>query len=93
MGEGYCKLHLETLSREILELRMLEEGNRWREVEILNQGDAAPKVVNAKAIIAVVAMVPHGSFQKDLVGRFLVVEKPRMDVAHMGGNDEGITDK
>jgi hypothetical protein len=43
--------------------------------------------------MGVVALVPHGSFQGDLVGRFFVVEKPGLDVAHMGGNDEEITDE
>jgi hypothetical protein len=45
-------------------------------------------------IIGVVAMIPHSSqnFLGDTVGKFFVVEKPGLDVAHMGGNDEQITE-
>jgi hypothetical protein len=56
------------------------------------QGDAAIRVVNATAIIRVVAMVPHCLFSVDLVDRFFMVKKPGLNVAHMGGNDEEIID-
>jgi len=59
------------------------------------QGDAGLKVVDAKTISSVVAMIPHNAhnFPGDIVGHFFVVEKPGLDVAHMGGNDEEITEE
>ena len=57
------------------------------------QDDVTLKVIDAKAIVSVVAMVPHQPFPGDPVGRFFVVEKPGLDVAHMGGNDEQITNE
>ena len=56
------------------------------------QGDAALKVINVKAIVGVVAMIPHQPFPGS-VGRFFVTEKPGLDVAHMGGIDEEPTDE
>jgi hypothetical protein len=53
------------------------------------QGDTALKIIDAKEIVAVVAMVPLPG----VVGRCYVVEKPGLDVAHMGGNDEPISDE
>ncbi|KIM73760.1 hypothetical protein PILCRDRAFT_80789 [Piloderma croceum F 1598] len=53
------------------------------------QGDAGLRVINAKAITAVVAMVPLPGAENL---RF-VVEKPGLDIAHMGGNDEIITNE
>jgi len=50
------------------------------------QGDAGLRVINAKAITAVVAMVPLPGAETENL-RF-VVEKPGLDIAHMGGNDE-----
>jgi hypothetical protein len=38
-------------------------------------------------------MVPHQPFPGDPVGQFFVVEKLGLDVAHMGGNNEQITDE
>jgi hypothetical protein len=40
-------------------------------------------------------MIPHNAhnFPGDIVGHFFVVEKPGLDVAHMGGNDEEITEE
>lgn len=59
------------------------------------QGDAGLKVVDVKTISSVVAMIPHNAhnFPGDIVGHFFVVEKPGLDVAHMGGNDEEITEE
>ena len=58
------------------------------------QGNMALKVVDVKTIVGVVAMVLHGeNFTGDTTGRFFVVEKPGLDVAHMGGNDEIITEE
>ena len=52
------------------------------------------KVVDVKTISSVVAMIPHGAnFPGDTTGHFFVVEKPGLDVAHMGGNDEEITEE
>jgi len=56
-------------------------------------GDAALTVVDVKKILAVVAMVPHQPLGADSVGRFFVVEKPGLDVAHMGGNDEVVSEE
>jgi hypothetical protein len=55
----------------------------------------ALKVVNAKTIDAVVAMVPLSpeNFTGDTTGWFFVVEKPGLDVSHMGGNDEILTEE
>jgi hypothetical protein len=39
------------------------------------QGDSAVKVIDVKAIAAVIAMVPHQPFPDATVGRFFVVEK------------------
>lgn len=57
------------------------------------QGDAALKIIDVHSITGVVAMVPHNPFPEDSVGRFFVVEKPGLDIAHMGGNDEEVTDE
>ncbi|GBE89900.1 hypothetical protein SCP_1702260 [Sparassis crispa] len=56
-----------------------------------SQGDTALRVVDVKAITAVVAMVPHNPFE-EAGTQFFVVEKPGLDVAHMGGNDEVVVD-
>jgi hypothetical protein len=59
-----------------------------------HQGDVGLKVVDVKTISSVVAMIPHGAnFPGDTTGHFFVVEKPGLDVAHMGGNDEEITEE
>ena len=60
-----------------------------------HQGDAGLKVVDVKTISSVVAMIPHSAqnFPGDTTGHFFVVEKPGLDVAHMGGNDEEITEE
>jgi hypothetical protein len=52
------------------------------------QGDAALRAVDAKKIVGVAAMVPLPGVE----GRYFVVEKPGLDIAHMGGNDEIVTD-
>jgi hypothetical protein len=51
----------------------------------------AVKVVDVKSITAVVAMVPHEPFA---VGEqhFFLVEKPGLDTAIIGGNDEELMD-
>ena len=60
------------------------------------RGNKALKVIDVKTITAVVAMVPHppspgasGVEER----RVFVVKKPGLDVAHMGGNDEDITEE
>src|SRR6202044_718730 len=62
--------------------------------QCIHQGDMALKVVNAKTIDAVVAMIPLSpeNFTGDTTGRFFAVEKPGLDVSHMGGNDEILTE-
>jgi hypothetical protein len=50
------------------------------------QGDTALRVIDVKTIVSVVAMVPLSA------GRYFVVEKPGLNVAHMAGRDEPITD-
>ena len=59
------------------------------------QGDAGPKVVDVKMISSVVAMIPHSThnFPGNVMGHFFIVEKPGLNVAHMGGNDEEITEE
>lgn len=53
------------------------------------QGDATLKIINIKNIEAVVAVVPLPAVED----MYFVVERPGLDMAHMGGNDEVITDK
>ncbi|EGN96876.1 hypothetical protein SERLA73DRAFT_170242 [Serpula lacrymans var. lacrymans S7.3] len=50
-----------------------------------SQGDSSLHVVSIKAILSVVAMVPHTPFptSNDVTERFFVVEKPGLDIAHM----------
>jgi hypothetical protein len=57
------------------------------------RGDESLIVVDAKAIIAVVAMVPHSPFPEDTTDRYFVVEKPGLDVAYLGGNVENVPDE
>ncbi|KZS87307.1 hypothetical protein SISNIDRAFT_419766 [Sistotremastrum niveocremeum HHB9708] len=52
------------------------------------QGRSALAIYNVKQIASVVAMVPHKPFPGDPTARFFLVEKPGLDVAHMGGRDE-----
>ncbi|EGO03229.1 hypothetical protein SERLA73DRAFT_119031 [Serpula lacrymans var. lacrymans S7.3] len=54
-----------------------------------SQGDSSLHVVSIKAILSVVAMVPHTPFptSNDVTERFFVVEKPGLDVAHMIHNN------
>ena len=56
------------------------------------QGDEALKVIDIRAITAVVAMVPFPG-PGVLQGKVFVVEKPSLDVAHLGGNDEYVHDE
>jgi hypothetical protein len=49
------------------------------------QGDAHLQVIDIKSIMSVVAMVPHHPFPEDPLDRYFVVEKPGLDVAHLGG--------
>ena len=44
------------------------------------------RTLRLNTFIGVVAMVPHTPYPEGTV--FFVVEKPGLDVAHMGGNDE-----
>jgi hypothetical protein len=55
-----------------------------------HQGDAGLRVVDVKSIASVVAMVPFGSADEH---RYFVAEKLGLDVAHMGGLDEDLTDE
>lgn len=73
----------------------LLEASHFTLWSCIYQGDMALKVVDAKTIVGVVAMVPHSSenYIGDTTGRFFVVEKPGLDVAHMGGNDEIMTEE
>jgi hypothetical protein len=54
------------------------------------QGNRSLRVIDAKLIAAVVAMVPHQPFPEDSssVERFFVVEKPGLDVSSLGGVTE-----
>jgi hypothetical protein len=49
------------------------------------EGDAYLQVIDIKAIMSVVAMVPHHPFSEDPLDRYFVVEKPGLDVACLGG--------
>ncbi|KAL6307024.1 hypothetical protein BKA93DRAFT_728601 [Sparassis latifolia] len=69
----------------------LLEASSYMLWSLTSQGDTALRVVDVKAITAVVAMVPHNPFE-EAGTRFFVVEKPGLDVAHMGGNDEVVVD-
>lgn len=55
-----------------------------------HQGDAGLRVVNVKSIASVVAMVPLGPADEN---QFFVAEKLGLDVAHMGGLDEDLTEE
>ena len=54
------------------------------------QGDQALKVVEVKTITSVVSLPPLPGHPE---GTFFVVEKPGLDVAHMGGQDEVLADE
>jgi hypothetical protein len=53
-------------------------------------GNNSLRVIDAKSIAAVVAMVPHQPFPEDSnpVEHFFVVEKPGLDVSSLGGVTE-----
>ena len=53
------------------------------------RGNASLKVINVKAIVGVVVVVPLFGVQD----RYFVVEKPGLDIAHMGGDDETMVDE
>jgi len=55
-----------------------------------SQGDTGLAVVDVKAIISVVAMIPHKPHILDRLpeDRYFVVEKPGLDIADMGGFQE-----
>ena len=58
------------------------------------QGDMGLVIVDVKSITAVVAMIPNGpNFPGGMADQFFVVERPGLDVAHMGENNEYITDE
>jgi hypothetical protein len=54
------------------------------------RGDQALKVVDVKSIMAVISLPP---LPGGLDGTFFLTEKPGLDVAHMGGRDEVLTDE
>jgi hypothetical protein len=53
-------------------------------------GDHSLRVIDAKSISAVVAMVPHRPFPEDSnpAECFFVVEKPGLDISFLGGVTE-----
>jgi hypothetical protein len=53
-------------------------------------GDAGLRVVDVKSIASVVSMVPFGLVEEN---RYFVAEKLGLDVTHMGGLDEELTDE
>jgi hypothetical protein len=57
-------------------------------------GNHSLRVIDAKSISAVVAMVPHQSFPDDSnpAERFFVVEKPGLDISFLGGVTESAPD-
>jgi hypothetical protein len=55
-----------------------------------HQGDAGLMVVDVKSITSVVAMVPLGPTDEN---RYFVAEKLGLNVAHMGGLNEDLTDE
>jgi hypothetical protein len=55
-----------------------------------HQGDDGLRVVNVKSIASVVAMVPFGSADEN---QYFVAENLGLDVPHMGGLDEDLTDE
>ena len=55
------------------------------------QGDLALCVFNVKAIVGVVAMVPHTPFPGE-AERYFVVEKPGIDMACLRGESELATE-
>lgn len=54
------------------------------------QGDEGLKAVDVKSITAVISMPPLPGGPD---GTFFVLEKPGLDVAHMGGQDEVLTEE
>jgi hypothetical protein len=57
------------------------------------RGNAALRIIDINAITSVVAMVPQPPFRAEPEQRYFVVEKPGLDVAHMGGKDEELTEE
>ena len=53
------------------------------------QGNTSLKVVSTKVIVGVVAMIPLSGVQD----KYFVLEKPGLDIAHMGGDDKTIVDE
>jgi hypothetical protein len=56
------------------------------------QPDADLRIIGINAITSVIAMVPHCPFPNS-VRRFFIVEKIGLDIAHMGGNDQELTEE
>jgi hypothetical protein len=56
-------------------------------------GDVALKVIDAKLISAVVAMIPHELPDESGVQRWFMMEMPGLDVAQMGGMYEEILEE
>jgi hypothetical protein len=61
------------------------QGTLWSSTRV-----ESVKVIDVKHITAVVAMVPHKPFEGE--ERFFLVEKPGLDAAYIGGQDEQIMD-
>ena len=78
------------------ELLRLSYGTIW---SCCLQGDEGLVLVDVRSIESVVAMVPHPApivprgDQIDVQGRVCVVEKPGLEVAHLGGVEEIIRDE
>jgi hypothetical protein len=57
------------------------------------QGNSSLEVIDVKLISAVVAMVPYEPTMNISGENFFVVEKPGLDIAQVGGDDEVVLDE
>ena len=51
------------------------------------------EIIPVKTILSAVSIIPHNLFQDDSEQRYFVVERPGLEVAHMGGVEESILDE
>jgi hypothetical protein len=51
------------------------------------------EIIPVERILSVVSIIPHKLFENDSEQRYFVVEKPGLDIAHMGGVEESIPDE
>jgi hypothetical protein len=55
-------------------------------------GNESLRVIDVKHIHAVIAMIPHHPFGTNSEQHYFVVEKPGLEVAELGGQEEEVPD-